>query len=200
MIAATLSRYAGLALLASMLALVGCAHTPTPHYYVLAGAKGAGTDNVSDGPAIGLGPITLPDYLDRPQIVTRANDSRLVLSNEHRWAEPLAASLGRALLAELEHAAPGHNIALHPWRASLAITRQVRVDITRFDRDAGGSFHLGAHWSVSTPGSDQATPTRRSDIEVPVNGKDDDYDALLSAANAAVAQLASSIASQLQAR
>lgn len=190
----------GVMVILTALLLGGCAHTPAPHYYVLSSAPSAAHETVNSGPAIGLGPITLPDYLDRPQIVSRASDSRLVLSNEHRWAEPLNASFGRALLANLEQAAPGQNIALHPWRASLAVARQVRIDVTRFDRDVGGSFHLNARWSVSTPGPDDTTPTRQSDIEVAVTGKDDDYDALLIAANAAVAQLATTIATQLQAR
>lgn len=192
---------AGIGVMMMLVALLigGCAHTPAPHYYVLSSVRSAADETVSAGPVLGLGPVTLPDYLDRPQIVTRASDSRLVLSNEHRWAEPLSASFGRALLANLEQAAPGQNIALHPWRASLTIARQVRVDVARFDRDAGGSFHLNARWSVSTPDADDSTPMRQSDIEVAVTGKDDDYDALLGAANAAVAQLAATIATQLQA-
>lgn len=180
------------------LLLSGCAHTPQPRYYVLSGPQGAANDSVHSGPRIGLGPITLPDYLDRPQIVTRASDSRLVLSNDHRWAEPLAASFSRALLDQLERALPTRAIVLHPWRDSLNIARQVQIEVTRFDRSADGAFRLSARWSVTEPGKDDTT-TRQSDIDIPVNGKGDDYDALVSAANSAVAALAATIAAQLPA-
>ena len=108
-----------------VLLLAGCAHTPKPNYYVLSGPREVTNSAVRNGPPIGLGPITLPDYLDRPQIVTRASDSRLALSNEHRWAEPLAASFSRALLAHLEQALPTQHIVLHPWRSALDIARQL---------------------------------------------------------------------------
>ena len=179
--------------------LTGCAHTPQPHYYVLSGPSVATNESTRSGPSIGIGPLLLPDYLDRPQIVTRATDSRLVLSNEHRWAEPLNVSFARALLGELEKQLPTQNLVVHPWRASLDIARQVRIDITRFERDAGGGFHLGARWSVTNGDNSIVPATRVSEIEVPVNGQDDDYDALVAAANSAVAALASAIATQLQA-
>ena len=181
------------------LLLLGCAHTPTPHYYVLSAVAGAASDKLRSGPRIGLGPVTLPDYLDRPQIVTRATSSRLELSNSHRWAEPLAASFTRTLLANLERELPDANIVVHPWRSSLTITRQVQVEITRFDGDADGAFHLSARWSVSKPDERDASPTQRSDIDIPLTAIPDDYDALVSAANRAVAALAATIATQLQA-
>ena len=195
---ALLSRATLCAALVAVL-LVGCAHTPKPHYYVLSGPREVTNSAVRSGPPIGLGPITLPDYLDRPQIVTRASDSRLALSNEHRWAEPLAASFSRALLAHLEQALPTQDIVLHPWRSSLDIARQVQIEVTRFERGADGSFRLGARWSVSAAGSNTDSGTRQNDIEIPVAAKGDDYDALLAAANSAVAALATSIATQLQA-
>ena len=179
--------------------LLGCAHTPTPNYYVLSAAAGVASDKLRSGPRIGLGPITLPDYLDRPQIVTRATSSRLELSNSHRWAEPLAASFTRTLLANLERELPDANIVVHPWRSSLTITRQVQVEITRFDGDADGAFHLSARWSVSKPDQRDASFMQRSDIDIPLTAKPDDYDALVSAANSAVATLAATIATQLQA-
>lgn len=183
----------------AVLLLAGCAHTPKPNYYVLNGPREVTNSAVRNGPLIGLGPITLPDYLDRPQIVTRASDSRLALSNEHRWAEPLTASFSRALLAHLEQALPTQHIVLHPWRSSLDIARQVQIEVTRFERSADGAFRLGARWSVSAAGSNTDSGTRQSDIEIPLEAKGDDYDALLAAANSAVATLATTIATQLQA-
>jgi uncharacterized lipoprotein YmbA len=116
----------------------------------------------------------------------------------HRWAEPLQASFVRALLANLERDLPKADIVVHPWRRSLTIAQQIQIEITRFDRDADGAFHLSARWRVSKPGEQDMTATQRSDIEIPLTAKADDYDALLTAANSAVAALAARLAAQLQ--
>jgi hypothetical protein len=130
--------------------------------------------------------------------VTRASDSRLTLSNEHRWAEPLTVSFARALAADLQHELPDADIVQHPWRGSLTIARQVRIEVTRFERDANGSFRLSARWSVGKADDSDAAHTQQSDIALPVSGKDEDYDALVATANSAVAALASAIAAQLK--
>lgn len=178
--------------------LVACTHTPVSHYYVLSAAADPASQSQRSAPRIGLGPVTLPEYLDRPQIVTRAAGNRLELSNVHRWAEPLQASFVRALLANLERELPKADIVVHPWRRSLTIAQQIQIEITRFDRDADGAFHLSARWRVSKPGEQDMTATQRSDIEIPLTAKADDYDALLTAANSAVAALAARLAAQLQ--
>ena len=46
---------------------------------------------------IGVGPVTVPDYLDRPQIATRSSSSSLQFSEFDRWAEPLEKNLMRVL-------------------------------------------------------------------------------------------------------
>jgi uncharacterized lipoprotein YmbA len=42
------------------------------------------------GPAIGLGPITFPKYLDRRQIATRTGPYELEFVEFDRWAEALS--------------------------------------------------------------------------------------------------------------
>src|SRR5262249_14257463 len=42
----------------------------------------------SSSPTIGLGPIKLPEHLDRDEMVTRMGPNRLELSDKDRWAEP----------------------------------------------------------------------------------------------------------------
>ena len=55
------------------------------------------------GPAIGVGPIVIPGYLERPQLVTRDAKGELEIWSYHRWAESLdlgiAATLAEALAA-----------------------------------------------------------------------------------------------------
>lgn len=179
--------------------LSGCAHTPAPQYYVLSAPESGANTTPRGGPRIGLGPITLPDYLDRPQIVTRATATRLDLSNSHRWAEPVSASFSRALLGNLMRELPDTDIVVHPWRGSLTVARQIRIEVLRFDSDQAGAFKLSARWSLSTSDKSDEVVAQVSDVSIPVNGAADDYDALVTAANGAVSALATTIAAHLRA-
>ena len=107
-----------------MIGLVGllsaCARTPAARYYVLAGPDAA-VAGERTGPLIGLGPVNLPSYLDRPQIVTRAGDSRLELATTQRWAEPFAESFRRALFDQLAAARPDVRLLNYPWKSTAPL-------------------------------------------------------------------------------
>lgn len=185
-------------LLVLMLMLGACARTPPAQYYLLS-APVMATAGKADGPRLGLGPIRLPEYLDRPQIVSWASATRLSLSNSHRWAEPLQQSFARALLAQLAQALPEVQIAPWPWRGTQAPARQIALDVQRFERGADGVLHLDVRWTVQTTDGAHAPLAFDSAIALPVAGAADDYDAIVAAASAAVGALASDIAARLPA-
>ena len=83
----------------------------------------------------------------------------------------------------------------HPWSSSTAIARQVTLDVLRFDRGADGAFVLGARWTLVTPDAQAAVAPHLSEIRVPTGSQD--YDALVAAANQAIAALAKEIATAL---
>lgn len=184
--------------LVALLALAaGCARTPPAQYYLLQ-APAATTVGTASGPRIGLGPVRLPEYLDRPQIVSWASATRLSLSNSHRWAEPLQQSVARALLARLAQALPDAQIVPFPWRGAQSPPRQIVVDVQRFERAADGTLHLDARWTVQA--ADGAEPQAfDSAIAMPVTGAADDYDAIVAVASQAVGALAADIARRLPA-
>jgi len=55
----------------------------------------------ADGTAIGVFPVSMPDYLDRPQIVTRVSENEIKLDEFSRWAEPLKESFYTVLVDNL---------------------------------------------------------------------------------------------------
>ncbi|MDH4383624.1 MAG: PqiC family protein [Gammaproteobacteria bacterium] len=176
--------------------LSACARTPAARYYVLAGPDAA-VAGERTGPLIGLGPVNLPSYLDRPQIVTRAGDNRLELAPRERWAEPFAESFRRALFEQVAAARPDVRLLNFPWKSSLPLAARVTLDVQRFDRGSDGAVVLLARWSVASDKDSAAPAQRASRIAVPVSAKADDYDALVAAHAQAVAQLAKEIAAAL---
>lgn len=76
--------------LATCLALTGCADSQPTRFYTLsplAAALGSTPPTLLPDVTVGVGPVTLPPYLDRPQLVTRAGGNRVVLAEFDSWAE-----------------------------------------------------------------------------------------------------------------
>ena len=109
-----------------------------------------------DGPAVsgdraltlGIGPVSLASYLDRPQIVTRPATDKIDLGEFDQWGEPLRDGLSRVLAEDLSRQLPSARIAIFPWRGLDAVRYQVLVDVTRFDGPAGGDTALEARWRI----------------------------------------------------
>jgi uncharacterized lipoprotein YmbA len=76
-----------------LLMLTGCfGSSPSTRYYALDTTAHAG-NNV--GPKVAMGPFQLPDYLNRPQIVTREEGEKLRIHEYDRWAESLEYGISR---------------------------------------------------------------------------------------------------------
>ena len=106
-------------------------------------------------PAIGIGPIHLPGYLDQDQIVTRISQNRFALSDNDRWAEPLADNLAQVLAHNLSMLLQSHQVTLHPWTSQQRPIYQLEIDVLRFEMDTTGMAHLGARYSIREVGSRQ---------------------------------------------
>ena len=89
---------ATLALVAALAA--GCSSAPTTRYYVVTPLAAAAAAPVP-GPSVVVAGVRLPQYLERPQLVTRSGDSQLELQEFHQWGGNLAKDLTRVLAAHL---------------------------------------------------------------------------------------------------
>ena len=57
--------------------------------------------SAAEGTTIGVFPVAMPDYLDRPQIVTRVSENEIKLDEFSRWAEPLKENFYSVLVENL---------------------------------------------------------------------------------------------------
>jgi uncharacterized lipoprotein YmbA len=139
-----------------VVAAAGCLPRTAPsRFYVLAPTVTAASPAPPAGEgrpvAIGLGPVRLPAYVDRPQIVTRRGPDEVDLAEFDRWAEPLADSVPRTVAMNLGALLPDDRIALFPWAGSRSVQYQVVIEIVRFDGALGESAFLDARWRVLGP-------------------------------------------------
>src|SRR5262249_38915595 len=97
---------------------------------------------------IGVGPVTLHPYLDRPQIVTRASRARLVLGEFDQWGAPLHDSVTRSLAEHLSLLVPTDRVVRYAWPRTTVPEYQVTVDVLQFDAGPGGEVILAARWQI----------------------------------------------------
>lgn len=141
---------------------------------------------------IGIGPVLVAKYLDRPQISVRVSDNEICLSEFHRWAEPLENSLTRVFAENLSSLLGTDHFEIFPWKTSAPIDYQVRLMIAQFDGKPGGQAVLKARWSVVGKSGEIPVLDKMTTITEQVESKE--YEALVRAQSRALGQLSREIA------
>jgi uncharacterized lipoprotein YmbA len=139
--------------LAAALALSGCITlgdaTDATQYFSLASV--AAPPVTGHGASVLVGPLELPEYLNRPQLVTRGAGSELLLAPYARWAEPLSNSITRRLASQLRVQLNRQEVHAFPSLAVGATDWRVVGVIARFEADTSGSAELQVTWGVEDP-------------------------------------------------
>lgn len=154
--------------MALALALPGCFRpSPPVHFYVLASppeqavpATPPGADLSADsgvsprvGPRVGILPVTLPGYLQRPQMVVRHGDSVDIRREDyHRWGEDLGQGIARVLSVAMTNNLVDVQGMVMPLRTGAPVDLRVQVEVRRFEGSPEGSVYLEALWSVQKDG------------------------------------------------
>jgi uncharacterized lipoprotein YmbA len=99
------------------------------------------------GVAVGIGPLTVPDYASS-RLVHRVAPNEVRLSESDRWAEPLVAGLQRVLVTNLAALLGSERVVAHPWRPELRPTWRIEIEVLRFERGADGAADLEARWTL----------------------------------------------------
>jgi uncharacterized lipoprotein YmbA len=178
--------------------LGGCAKAPPPDFYLLAPQVPVELPGFESGVAVGLGPVELPPHLDRNQIVSRMTPSRLRLSEQHHWAEPLKVGFTRVLLITLGVELDSSRIYVLPTRQRRDLDFQVAVDVLRFDGQLGGEVELVARWTLLDGDSSNILSSEVAQIRVPNQGVD--HEALVAAQSRAATELGYQIAAAIDRR
>ena len=105
----------------------------------------------ASGPLVGVGPVLIPDYLQRSAIATRVGRSQVRYSHVNRWAEPLEECLPRVLAQDLSNSLSSNRVILFPWPGNIRVDYQVQVNVERFELTSQGQAVLAARWLISDP-------------------------------------------------
>lgn len=189
----------------AVVTLTGCAGTP-PRLYVLtplpaAPANGAGP---ASGPAkgrghgrrsIGVDQVTMPEYLDRPEIVAYTSPHELSANRDDQWAERLPTNVTRVLAENLSVLLGTDRVRVMPSRDSDRFDYEVAVDFDRFERAVSGDSALAAHWAIRDGASGKVLVRDETRLSTPVPASG--YPALVAAMNENLTTLSRDIAAAI---
>lgn len=187
-----------LTMIAIQVLVAGCTGGGAPVvYYTLQPSILAPAMAESKAAKIGVGPVMLPEYLERSALVTRISPNQLSIHQGHQWAGSLQDEILRIVAADLKSACPGVTVLPHPWTGSDSPTVRFRLSILSFEGRPGGELDLNAAWYVEDKRTDQAPLRRETHVRRNVNG--DDLEAYAAAMGQALAGLAHEMAKDVAA-
>lgn len=121
-------------------------------YYVLSSlqSEAVSVQPLADlsGIGIGVGPIRMPLYLDRSDIVTRGSSNQVEIAEFAQWAGPLPENFSRVLAENLSVLLSTDRVGIFPFVRREMVDFYVTVYVTRFDGEPGDGAHLRARWSI----------------------------------------------------
>jgi hypothetical protein len=175
------------------LLLCGCrGSTPKTEFYTLNSVSNAqmNAKPISAGQplSIGVGPVTLPEVLDRPQIVSRTGPNTLQIDEFHRWAGRLEEDFARVVAENISLMLATEQVDVYPWDASFKPRYQVILDVQRFEgRLNQKDVFLEVFWKVIDPQKRTMLLIKRSAIKESLIATD--YETLIATKSRAIAEL-----------
>ena len=154
-----------------------------------------------EGIVLGVGPVRVRDYLNRPQIVTRTSTNEIKIHDFQYWGEPLSTNFTAILAQNLSVLLSTDRILIFPYRSKqeLPIDYQVSVDVIRFDGEPGVEASLLAQYYIlEFEGNERKQiVTRQPSFSKPL--ADDSFETLVATMSELVADLSREIAKEIKA-
>ncbi|CAN7682488.1 membrane integrity-associated transporter subunit PqiC [Paraburkholderia hospita] len=183
-----------LAVALTMITLVGCASSKSEFYTLSAEAPRESVNRGSPVTVV-VGAVTVPELVNRPQIVVRAGTNHVTIDEFARWADPLKSQIPRVFVADLSQLLNSPRVSTLPIGGDAAAAWRVRIDVQSFDASLGDTASVDVLWSVLPPGN--APPiTGRTIASEPCAGAG--YDAVVVAWSRALATVSRAIAAGIR--
>ena len=138
------------AIFAAALALGCLGSSPTVSLYTMHAVSDSRATSAADGLAIGVGPIRVPRYLDRPEWVTRpgGSTSRLEVDGVRRWAGGFSSNVSSTLGENLGAKLGTQRVVVYPAQITFGLDYRVGVDFHAFEAIGADALVLRASWVI----------------------------------------------------
>lgn len=196
----SMSRFVALSFILLATCLSGCGSTTPARLYSLSPVRGIATpEEVSANPTrftVGVGPVEIPDFLERPQILIRNGENGLEMSEYDRWAGSLRQDIARVLVQDLSAFLPP-GVTVLSWKRNIPLDYRVAVEVTRLDVGPGHTVLLQSQWAIFCKEPKVPLTIRTATFTEPLEGRD--YTTAVSGIGKAVGRLSEAIAADIKA-
>ena len=133
----------------------GCVlkHSASARLYVLQAVAREPAAATGDAPrgVLGVQRVSVPAWMDRPEITARTGRGEIVPDPLARWGEPITRGIQRVVTENLAALLPERHLVAAPFAASRTVDHRLDLAITEGARQADGSVLLEARWAILGP-------------------------------------------------
>ncbi len=178
--------------LAAACALAGCGGAKDQYFRL--SASGPAVTRPA-GTAVAVGPVTLPTYVDRAELVFQNGPNEFEVPAKVHWAGALTENFTQVLAADLGRRLHSGNVVPNPAPTDTRFRYRVSVSVRQFHAVSGEGAVLEAAWRVENAETRQVLRNGGASYHAPING--DGYAPVVAAESDLVEQLAASISRSL---
>ena len=180
-------------LCAAALLLVSCGSKQ--EFYRLSAAPAASAGGGDRSISLGVGPITLPGYIDRTELVFQSGPNEFQVPPNVSWTGSLQENIATVLARDLQEQLGTREVLTYPWSSGRAPARRVTLNVRQFHGISGSDAILDTTWRIENS-SGGTVRNGGGTFREPIEG--DGYAAVVAAESRLLAQCAAAIASSLR--
>jgi uncharacterized lipoprotein YmbA len=181
--------------------LAACSHSPEARFYTLSPLEPQTANPpaaAAPGVAVNIAPVEIPDYLNRPQIVTRGGRNELLLAEFDRWAGSLTDNIAAVMAENLSQLLPSDRVQTVPRGRNEKTDYTLAMRLLRLECVPGDQVTMKVQWTLSSSpdGSGVATRVWSGSEKL----KDRRYDTLVAGVSSLLGRVSGEIAREISQR
>jgi uncharacterized lipoprotein YmbA len=137
-------------------------------FYVLSGPDTPAPAARADALTIAVGPVVVPESVDRAPMVLANSANNVDLSEEHRWAEPLKTAIPRIVGEHLMRLMNTQRVMTSRLSTGTEVDYRVALEVQRFDSSLTQGAAIDVLWTITGKRANPAR-TARSSVREPAN-------------------------------
>lgn len=174
--------------------LTACGGTGA-NYYRLSATAPAARGISATGLSVAVGPVTLPSYIDRAEIVFASGPNEFQIPTNALWIGSLQENIARTVASDLGQVLGSSNVRAGR-ETGFQPRYRVALDLRQFHGISGQEAILELSWRIQDGSSGAALSRHSANFREPIIG--DGYDPLVAAESRLLGQAASAIAASLR--
>ena len=157
------------------------------------------TDDINQGNPLSIEIVSLrlPQYLERPQIVTRDEGNRIKLAEIHQWGGSLQKNIVRVIAKNLSSLLQTPDVSSYPRSPQSPPDFRIELVVMKFEKDQDGRVRLSAQLKLSRGKDNSLLSVKILDLESSILQPNSEMDKTVSAMNILIGDLSKIIGKEI---